>query len=432
MGSGAQSKEVLTELEKASPEYVTEFAKHLTPENRKKLLGAISATSVPSSSPEMTSNTLRECGGNLYLTYKYTYNKKLPLESIAAAGREVLKKFSNLQPTSSEDVFSVSEAPVEASGVPRTADPAKPFWAVLAPGKEEGTSIITVTISHQEADAFSVGCFVQAWASQYAGEAFPEPVYDFQAVETLLDASVSPEIPENSGYMSAADFKPSGPPNLGVGFCYDLGRHKIDPARKKLIAEAGADTKADFSLNTFRMALLWKAFVAARKPGKDETTFICWAINVRKRVPLSGEYIGNGAMNSPIVRMTVEELTKMPLLELAHLVHKAVHESVTEESIVFSLSKIKAHLAAIGPLIPRQRGALINPKQCSILYSDWSGFDMNPAFDGAKADKVSHMFEEGKPCPAGIAANNPEGVYIGLQPEEIEEFKSTMDNMLEA
>merc|ERR1711920_513011 len=98
------------------------------------------------------------------------------------------------------------------------------------------------------------------------------------------------------------------------------------------------------------------------------------------------------------------------------------------ESIVFTLSKIKAHLASIGPIIPRQRLALIDPKQqCSILYSDWSGFDMNPAFEGAKADKVSHMFQEGKPCPIGIAANNPEGVYIGLKAEEIEGFKSTMD-----
>eukprot|EP00930_Biecheleria_cincta_P084139 TRINITY_DN73631_c0_g1_i1.p1 TRINITY_DN73631_c0_g1~~TRINITY_DN73631_c0_g1_i1.p1 ORF type:complete len:449 (-),score=92.68 TRINITY_DN73631_c0_g1_i1:258-1406(-) len=378
----------------------------------------------------MSGNTLRECGGNLYLTYQYTYNKQLPLESIAAAGREVLKKFTNLQPASSEDVFSVSESPVEASGVPRSADPAKPFWAVLAPGKEEGTSVITINISHQEADAFSVGSFVQAWANQHAGQAFPEPVYEFQEVEQLLDTSMSPELPETSGYMSAADFKLSGPPNLGVGFRYDLGRDKIDPARKKLIAEASEDTKAEFSLNTFRMALVWKAFVAARKPEKDEKTFISWAMNVRKRVPLSGEYIGNGAINSPIVPMTVEELTQIPLLELANTLHNAVHEGVSKESIVFTLSKVKAHLAAIGPLIPRQRGALINPKQCSILYSDWSGFDMNPAFGGAKADKVAHMFEEGKPCPVGIAANNPEGVYIGLKPEEIEEFKSSMDSML--
>merc|ERR1711972_814278 len=104
----------------------------------------------------------------------------------------------------------------------------------------------------------------------------------------------------------------------------------------------------------------------------------------------------------------------MPLLELAQVLHKAVYASVTRESIILTVSKIKAHLAAVGPVIPRQRLSMINPKQCSMLYSDWSGFDLNPAFEGAKADRVVHMFGEGKPCPSGIAANNPDGLYIGL------------------
>merc|ERR1712194_50754 len=155
----------------------------------------------------------RECGGNLYLVFRYMNSKTLPLEAIAAAGREVLKTFTNLQPTGSdEDVFSVRNSAGDTPDGPRVVDPAKPFWAVLSPGPEEGTSVITVIISHQEADAFSLGAFVQAWANQYAGKPFPTPTYDFHRLEALLDNNVSADIPENAGFMSAADFKLDGPP----------------------------------------------------------------------------------------------------------------------------------------------------------------------------------------------------------------------------
>lgn len=249
-------------------------------------------------------------------------------------------------------------------------------------------------------------------------------------VEDLLDTTISPEIPKDAGFISAADFKLTGPPILGVGARVDLARDRLDPVRKRMIAEVGTNSAGDFSLNTFRMALVWKAFVTARKADKDQTTWLCWALNVRKRVPVSGQYIGNGAINSPIVPMRVEDLINLPLVQLAQVLHKAVNASVTSESIIFTMSKIKAHLAAVGPVIPRQRLGMINPKQCSILYSDWSGFDLNPAFDGSKADRVVHMFGEGKPCPTGIAANNLDGLYIGLMPEEVEDFKSAVNNIL--
>jgi len=40
-----------------------------------------------------------------------------------------------------------------------------------------------------------------------------------------------------------------------------------------------------------------------------------------------------------------------------------------------------------------------------------------------KADAVHSMFSEGTPCPIGICANNPEGLYIGVKAEEVADFK---------
>eukprot|EP00931_Biecheleriopsis_adriatica_P032246 TRINITY_DN18833_c0_g1_i2.p1 TRINITY_DN18833_c0_g1~~TRINITY_DN18833_c0_g1_i2.p1 ORF type:complete len:393 (-),score=80.78 TRINITY_DN18833_c0_g1_i2:77-1255(-) len=381
-------------------------------------------------SATVATNTLREAGGNLYISFQYVYKRQLPLESIIAAGREVLQKFRNLQPQPSEsgevpDAFSVKDA-ASIDGVPRVVDPARPFWAVLMKGEE--TSTIIVTVSHQEADACSLGMFVQAWASQYAKKEWPEPVYDYSPVETLLDANASSEIPEHAGFMSAADLKPDGPPTLGVGVLVDLGRDRLEPLRKALSAKAD-DTEV-FSLNTLRMAIVWKAFVEARKLEKDETTSLCWAVNVRGRVPVPNEYFGNAAITSSRVPLRAEDVAGMRLGELAGLLHKAVRESVTSESILSVLSNIKASIAVNGPVVPSQRRSFWGPKQSILLYSDWSSFDLNPAFDGGKADEVYSMFSEGKPCPIGICANNPEGVYIGMKADEVDDFKLVASKLL--
>lgn len=430
MGSGAstEQKDALKDaLRAASVDDMCKFLKDLPPELRDKHARALKAT-MSSPSP----NTLKAAGGNYYLVFEYVYNRQLPLESLAAAGREVLQKFPNLQPKPEEggsvpEVFSVIDS-VDVLGAPREVDPAKPFWVSLVKGEEK--SRIIVTLSHAEADAFSLGKFVQAWSSQYAKKEWPEPSFDYESVETLLDVSALAEIPENAGFMCAADLKPAGPPVLGVGLCFDLGRATLEPLRQALTA--GAEAKDSFSLNTLRMAIVWKAFVAARKLEQDETTSLCWAVNVRGRVPTSDGYFDTAAITSSRVQLLAEKVSTMSTQELAALLQKAVKESATRESILSLLSNMKASIAAKGPVIPSQRRSLFGSKQSMLLYSDWSGFDLNPAFDGGKADAVHGMFSEGKACPIGICSNQPEGVYIGVKAEEVDDFKVAAGKLLAA
>ncbi|KAL0487324.1 shikimate O-hydroxycinnamoyltransferase [Acrasis kona] len=210
-------------------------------------------------------------------------------------------------------------------------------WTGLSPCQIQltyfvcGGVVLSAEFDHRLLDGESAVVFLQNWSKVHHGKPFTKPTFDRSHLQPSPSVDPNIQFPGHTAKLehSYQESLKTRPPTVSDTIVFTS--HELENMKKS--AQDPSEYQVPWvSTNDALCAHMWRVVSRARGLGREESTIVIQANNLRKKMIPTKVFVGNMVYTPFTDPITVGELLSSPLSRSAAIVRRSIN-SVTEERI---------------------------------------------------------------------------------------------------